>query len=86
MKSWRTACQQGGVRELRPHDLRHTCASRLATSGVNIQTVQELMGHKDIRMTRRYSHLANAHLAEAAERLGAWKPKPELPVDAEKKG
>ena len=43
-----------GVRGLRPHDLRHTYPSRLTMSGVNKQTVQELMGRKDIRMARRY--------------------------------
>jgi site-specific recombinase XerD len=33
--------------------------------GVDIRTVQELMGHKDIRMTMRYAHLATIHIKNA---------------------
>jgi site-specific recombinase XerD len=51
------------------HDLRHSFASRLVMSGVDLRTVQELMGHKTIAMTVRYSHLACTHLQEAVERL-----------------
>lgn len=51
------------------HDLRHTFASRLVMDGVDIRTVQELMGHKSIVTTMRYSHLAETHLAAAVERL-----------------
>lgn len=40
------------------HTLRHTFASWLVQRGVDIYTVQKLMGHKDIKMTMRYSHLA----------------------------
>jgi hypothetical protein len=37
--------------------------------GVDIRTVQELLGHADIRMTLRYSHLSPAHLLDAVEKL-----------------
>ena len=49
--------------------LRHTFASRLVMAGVNIRTVQELMGHKSIAMTVRYSHVAPKHSLAAIERL-----------------
>lgn len=47
-------------KEIRPHDLRHTFASLLASSGeVTLFEVQKLLGHKDIRSTERYAHLAD---------------------------
>ena len=44
-------------------------ASRLVMKGVDLRTVQELMGHKTIAMTLRYSHLSPAHQLEAVQRL-----------------
>src|SRR4029077_16542273 len=43
--------------------------SRLTMSGVDIRTVQELLGHKSLRMTERYTHLSPAHKLEAVQRL-----------------
>jgi len=40
-------------------------------AGVDLRTVQELLGHKTLEMTMRYSHLAPAHKAAAVEKLGA---------------
>ena len=44
-------------------------ASRLVMRGVDIRTVQELMGHKTLAMTQRYSHLSPAHKLDAVQRL-----------------
>jgi integrase len=57
------------VQNFRWHDLRHTFASRLVMAGVPLRAVQVLMGHKRIETTLRYSHLGEAHLREAVERL-----------------
>ncbi len=54
------------------HDIRHTFASRLVMAGVDLRTVAELMGHKKIQMTMRYSHLAKAHKQDAMRRLSAF--------------
>lgn len=68
-KSFKTALIKSGIKDFRFHDLRHTFASYLAMSGCNLKTIQELMGHKDIKMTMRYAHLSKAHLEEAVEKL-----------------
>ena len=51
------------------HELGHTFASRLVMAGVDIRTVQELMGHKSITITMRYAHLSPQHRIAALERL-----------------
>ena len=50
------------VTEIKFHDLRHTFASHLAMSGVNLFDVQKLMGHTELKTTQRYMHLAPDHL------------------------
>lgn len=51
------------------HSLRHTFASRLVQERVSLYEVKELLGHSDIAMTMRYSHLANDTLRQAVARL-----------------
>lgn len=53
--------------ELTPHSVRHTFASWLAIAGTPLRTIQELLGHADLRMTLRYAHLSPAHLRDAVE-------------------
>jgi integrase len=53
------------------HCLRHSFASRLVMSAVDIRTVAQLMGHKTIQMTMRYSHLAPDHQQDAVDRIAA---------------
>ena len=53
------------------HGLRHTFASRSVMAGVDLRIVQELLGHKCVAMTVRYSHFAPKHTLDAVERLGA---------------
>jgi len=63
------ALSDEGITNFLWHDLRHTFASRLVMAGVDIRTVQELLGHKTIQVTMRYENLAPAHQLEAVQRL-----------------
>ncbi len=56
-----------------PVSIRHTFASWLAIAGTPLRTIQELLGHADIRMTIRYAHLSPAHLRDAVELVGSAK-------------
>ena len=64
-----TALDQAKIEGVTWHTLRHTFASRLVMAGVDLKTVQELMGHKTIAMTARYAHLAPTHKLQALETL-----------------
>lgn len=68
-KWFATALEQAKIEGVTWHTLRHTFASRLVMSGVDLKTVQELMGHKTIAMTARYAHLAPTHKLQALETL-----------------
>ena len=68
---FRKALAAATIENFRWHNPRHTFASRLVMKGVDLRTVQELLGHKTITMTLRYSHLSPAHQFEAVQRLDA---------------
>jgi integrase len=63
------ACREAGVEDFSFHDLRHSYASHLRMAGADLHDLQILLGHKDPRMTARYAHLSDAHLAANAQRL-----------------
>ena len=66
---WGVVLKAARIKDFRLHDLRHTFASKLVMAGVDLVTVSKLLGHSDIRMTMRYSHLAPDHMAAAVAKL-----------------
>ncbi len=66
---WASACRRAKIRDLRPHDLRHTCSTWLTMAGVHEQVRDEIMGHASTDMGRRYSHIPRLDLVRAVDKL-----------------
>lgn len=80
-KSFETTLKKSGILNFRFHDIRHTTASHLAMSGVDLNTIREIMRHKTMSMTLRYAHLSRDHKKRAVEVLAGqmdtiWTPEP----------
>ena len=66
--------RKANVKEANLHTLRHTFASQLVMAGVDIRTVQQLLGHSTVTMTEKYSHLSPLHKTRAVELLKFAQP------------
>jgi len=67
-KEWIKALRRVDIKDFRFHDLRHTCASYLAQNGASLLEIADVLGHKQIQMTKRYAHLCVSHKQKLIEK------------------
>ncbi len=79
-KSFVRACKKANLENVTIHTLRHTFASHLVMSGVDLKSVQQLLGHSTITTTMIYAHLTPEHLAGTVEKL-PWLKNEEVKTD-----
>jgi integrase len=68
-KPFINALRAAGLEDVTFHTLRHSCASVLARNGATLIEIGDLLGHRQLQMTKRYSHLATAHKAALVDRV-----------------
>jgi len=67
-KEWIKALKRADIKDFRFHDLRHTSASYLAQNGASLLEIADVLGHKQIQMTKRYAHLCVSHKQKLIEK------------------
>jgi integrase len=70
-KGWAGLIARARIKNLRLHDVRHSFASQLASSGASLALIGSLLGHSSPTTTSRYAHLFDDVQREAVERVGA---------------
>ena len=68
-KSFVAACREAQIEDFHFHDLRHTTGTRLADSGSDAFAIAEVLGHRDLQTTKRYTHATEARRRRAVENL-----------------
>lgn len=66
---WAKALRAAKIKSFRFHDLRHSCASSMAQAGATLLEIADQLGHRQLHVTRRYSHLTTGHRAAVIERV-----------------
>lgn len=71
-KAWKRVCEAAGIEDFHFHDLRHTYCSNLLLSGSDLKDVKDMIGHADLAMTDRYSHLVISRNLQRQEKLAEF--------------
>lgn len=67
--AWQRICNIAGIYDFRYHDLRHTFCSNLLLSGASLKDVKDMIGHRHLETTDRYSHLTGFHKEKLYNKL-----------------
>jgi integrase len=68
-KGFRKACDDAGIKNFRFHDLRHTTATRLGEKDFGLPIIGSVLGHRDPRSTKRYTHITDRAKRRAIDSL-----------------
>ena len=71
-KGFNAACKDGGIKNFRFHDLRHTAGTRLADAGADAFTIKEILGHSSIQTSAIYVHATDEGKRRAVEALASY--------------
>ncbi len=65
----RELARRAGLKDgVHPHKIRHSAATRLLEGGASLRVVQEILGHRSVTSTQRYTHVSAAFMRETCER------------------
>ena len=70
-KVWEKVRAAAGLSNVRLHDLRHTFASFGAAGGLSLPLIAAILGHRDVKTTQQYAHLADSPVKAAADRTAS---------------
>ena len=71
-RAWWAALDKAGIKDFHFHDLRHTFCSNLIMAGGDLKDAKEMIGHSDIAMTDRYSHLSGLYKRNLQKQLSEY--------------
>ncbi len=73
LRQFKELLKQAGIREIRFHDLRHSCATVLIAQGVHPRTVMQILGHSQISTTMNiYGHVLDETQEEAIQKVAKF--------------
>lgn len=67
--AWENLREKAGLTNFKFHDLRHTAASYLALNGATLNDIGEIIGHKSMKSSKRYTHLTEGHASRLQEKM-----------------
>lgn len=76
-RAFKNALKDAGIKDFRFHDLRHSAGTRLADAGVPMIVIADILGHSDLRTTKRYTHATDPARREAMKKLSQYSEKDE---------